>query len=888
VLFAFLATSLTTLATASPAGAEPPVAPTDTAFFALPLEGFFPGETRDKKPKRINLYLVRRDGAWIAGLGTATVQGRAVWNTALMPVDPSNLRIDNDRVHGNLSVTLVPDPWVPADGKVRTATVELDVRVLPGQTPEGGASLNGTWKSSIPGTPEELEAARLTGTASGTVQGGLGGTAPNDLVDASYDLTLFDLIPGETDEPFQRRRSVSIGVREGKALSARFGQVDIRRSAYDYVPLEPPADASVTGDALAASVAFSADTLDGDAATFRVKLQGKRVANWLAGTWTAEIQIPGGEPLTRTGYFRGDVRKGAVIPETATRDDRPWFVPVKGHAAVRGGEHPRLFFRKSDLPELRRRAATPEGQAIVRRLRELLNGGDGETLPTSYNPATSAYAANKFKAVPGTYTISHAAGYGFLYQLTGDEKYAGLARECVELAWKGQRSGDDRYSWVAPGGELRAGPSLGWTAVAYDLCYDAWPEDFRRRCALAIQNYSDQLGGEWNNPEGITLRKMVFQPRQGPGSNHFGAVVGGSGLAVLAVRGDPGTDPAILDKYLAALERQIPRHLSAGWGDGGYYKEGWGASRVGTQGGFLCFLQALRVAAGRDYLNVERPNASYITMVPRSLLVLGPPGYFPYRSNMGGTYGNPEIGSADQRAGFSHGGYFSEGFGAIADRHKPALLWTYQQIFDPDGKACFDTTSTYPHRAMLALVNWPTFSGIAAKNPGEILPLAVRDTLYDHFAFRNRFRDKDDIVTTALLQQPGGTKPREIMVWGLGGLRLSFGEPPRGSKVTHYAAAADGSGTFSTAGYSLAVDYSGASGADALVVSTGGGDIKPLPENPRARLQKLDAGGVTYQVLTLSAAGTHPELTADGTALVAGKQRIELADGKLVLRTFKK
>ena len=51
------------------------------------------------------------------------------------------------------------------------------------------------------------------------------------------------------------------------------------------------------------------------------------------------------------------------------------------------------------------------------------------------------------------------------------------------------------------------------------------------------------------------------------------------------------------------------RHLSAGWGDGGYYKEGWGASTVGTQAGFLCFLQALKTAAGHDFLNVDRLKA---------------------------------------------------------------------------------------------------------------------------------------------------------------------------------------------------------------------------------------------------------------------------------------
>lgn len=197
------------------------------------------------------------------------------------------------------------------------------------------------------------------------------------------------------------------------------------------------------------------------------------------------------------------MRKPAFVSTTA-RDDRPWFTVDKAVKPFEPGEHPRLFFRKADLPELKRRAATPEGQQIIKRLRELLNGTDGESMPKQFNPAKQAYEKNNFKAKTGAYTISHAAGFGFLYQLTGDRKYADLGRQCMELAWSGQRSSDDRYSWVAPGGELRAGPSVAWHAVAYDLCYD-------------------------------------------------------------------------------------------GWGDGGYYKEGWGASTVGTQGGYLCLLQALRV-----------------------------------------------------------------------------------------------------------------------------------------------------------------------------------------------------------------------------------------------------------------------------------------------------
>lgn len=851
-------------ACSAPAAPAPAEFDPDQSFWALPLAGFFPGTTKDGKAKPLNLYLVRRQGVWTAGLATATLQGRAVWNTALMPVDASGLRLENGRLSGTARVTLVPDPWHPADQQTRIATVTLDGVLKPPPTAGEPPHAEGSWRADIPGDPAALEKAGLAPQTSGTFRAGLSAAPVPDPVEASYDLLLYDFLPGTAPEPYHRRRALSIGLKNGAAVSARTSPVDIRHRAYDYELLPDAGAFTATADTFSGNLTFSGETLDGEPRTFALKLAGQRVADWVAGTWTDGA---------RQGWFRGNVGKTAHVPGPEAADTRPWFVPVPGHQPVQPGEHPRLFFRKADLPELRRRAATPEGQAILRRLRQQLNGSDGETLPSSFNPATKAYEDNKFKPVPGSYSISHATGYGFLYQLTGDTKYAALARECLDLAFAGRRNFDDRYAWVAPGGELRAGPVLGWTAAAYDLCYEAWPEEYRRKVALALQNYADTKGGEWNEPESITLRKMVLTPRQGPASNHFGAVVGGCGLAVLALLGDPGTDTALLQSYLDKLETQVVRHLSAGWGDGGYYAEGWGASRVGTQGAFLPFLQSLRTARGRDYLNGPRPNASFITLVPRSFLVLGPPGFFPYRSNMGPTYGSPEIGSMKERSGFSHGGYFSEGFGAVADRHKPALLWTWNRIFADDP---FDLASPYPHRAMLALLNWPSFSGIQEKNPAEVLPLTLRDRRYDHFAFRNRFQDTGDILTTVLIRQPDGTRPRDVMVWGLDGLRLAFGEPPRGVAVTHYAAGRDGSAVLSAGTWALTVDYSRASGADALLVSTGV-PVKPLPATPRARL--VESG--PFHILTLSASGTHPEAKVEGNRLTIGSQTIHLDDGRL-------
>ena len=539
-----------------PAKADP-----DNGQWSVTLVGFFPGEAKKSaEPKRLNCYMVRRDGKWAAALATPTNSGRPVWNSAFMLVDPSGATVKDGKLTGTLAVTLVPDPWVPKDQKTRTATVTLNATVTPDPAAGEGkpfAKVAGSWKADIAGPEEELKAALLQPHGEGEITGAVGPIHADDTADASYDLGMYGLIPGKTGDEFQRRRALSLGVKGGKVVSLRLGQMDMRHNAYDYETAKTPKDFTVTPNTFGGDVSFAADTLDGGRAQFKLTLKGQRVHDFAAGTWAGSYADAEGKHHEVSGFFKGNIRPGAFESASA-RDDRPWFVEVAGFKAPQPGEHPRLFFRKSDVPELRRRAETPEGRQMVARLRKQLNGSDGESMPTVFNPAKQAYEKNNFKDQVGAYTISHAAGFGFLYQLTGDKKYADLARQCVEKGWEGQRSSDDRYAWVAPGGELRAGPSVGWTAAAYDLCYDAWPEDFRVKVAQSIQNYSDAKGGEWNNPEGITLRKMVLTPRQGPGSNHFGAVAGGCGMAVLAIKDDPGTDRELLNTYAEMLERRSP------------------------------------------------------------------------------------------------------------------------------------------------------------------------------------------------------------------------------------------------------------------------------------------------------------------------------------------
>ena len=202
----------------------------------------------------------------------------------------------------------------------------------------------------------------------------------------------------------------------------------------------------------------------------------------------------------------------------------PGILKLRTSNRFKAGEHPRLLFRAKDVPALRERMKTPEGQAIVQRLRDLL-GENGEAMTSQFSPfgprnirimtpeeKEERDAGNRqIPDMPiGTFTSWHAAGFGFLYQLTGEQKYADLAKESVELMLAGKFDRDPRYSWISGGTTMRASNVLGAMAYAYDFCYNAWPEDFRQKIALEIQNYDKPTATDmsgWNKEKGQSRRR---------------------------------------------------------------------------------------------------------------------------------------------------------------------------------------------------------------------------------------------------------------------------------------------------------------------------------------------------------------------------------------------
>jgi hypothetical protein len=239
-------------------------------------------------------------------------------------------------------------------------------------------------------------------------------------------------------------------------------------------------------------------------------------------------------------------------------------------------------------------------------------------------------------------------------------------------------------------------------------------------------------------------------------------------------------------------------------------------------------------------------------------------------------YGGPDFLSGGG-GGISHGGWFSGGFGSVLDEQKPALLWTYNHfVAEADQHRC--NAVIYPHHSLLSFINWPI--GMKEKDPAEVLPKAVADKIHGYYLFRNRWQDKDDIVVTVLLTSgPQGyikIGPDDVMVWGLG-RREKLGHFGFGVQTTYYRAAKDGSGVVAgSCGNCLAVDFSRASGADALVVMTGPGAKEG---------QAVQAGKTTFHVLTLQQ-GQAPKIEVAGDALRIGRQTVGFDGKKIVLGTL--
>ena len=560
-------------------------------------------------------------------------------------------------------------------------------------------------------------------------------------------------------------------------------------------------------------------------------------------------------------------------------NDNPWYAPVKDFQPPKQGEHPRLLFRRGDLDELRKKAQTPEGKAILKRLRFLLDGKDGETMTTVFRTP-----GNDIKPdTPGVYTMGHVAGYGLLYQLTGRKKYADFGGQCFEKALEGMRDRDFRYSFRTPGGPLRAGPSVGWYAVGYDLCHDGWDEARREKFGRAIAEYREDSCSPREDltsdlevlARGTRFLGPNFRRNRGtlPSSNHFGLQVGGAALALLAVSDEKWVDQDRIDELLAVNQKSMIGNVTDGFGDGGFFAEGDGTGSMASQIAYLSGLQAWKNAAGKDFVNVGRPNVRMTTLKWIYLTIIrdGKPDFWPIR----GCYG----GNVWARRGLSGAGYFAIGFGGVSREHQAAMKWYYDRFMAKTdaaaGHPC-DTASVYPHLAVSAFVNWPV--DVEARNPAEVLPLCYRDSLRSFYAWRNRWQDENDTIISVLLEPCEGyggyrqTNPDDTIYLNTMGKHVQWGKVAHGKPKYWWSSPKGQTSSLTMAdGTSVAVDFTGAGGADVMLVTTAKADGTTV---------EIDAKPLTFYFPTTE---KPPAIKVEDKTIIVGKQRITVKDGNLVL-----
>ncbi len=510
-------------------------------------------------------------------------------------------------------------------------------------------------------------------------------------------------------------------------------------------------------------------------------------------------------------------------------DNSPWPTKVEGHVPVEPGEHPRLFFRKSDLPELRRRAETPEGKQIIKRLRFLLNGSDGESMPPEFNSAKTAYQMTGGQRggrivhnKPGTFTFTHAAGYGLLYQLTGDEKYAEFARLCMlKMIDDEQRDRDSVYG-LYMSEHLRMGPVLAGLALGWDLNYDGWDVETRKHIADRLLN----LDGR----NGRTIDRISSGQVWHPGCNHWGPTISGGPMIGLAMMGDPEADQEKVDQFLEWGLINTKRQLTEGIGDYGFYGGGQGSGGLTKDAAFIPLIQAWKVAAGIDFMS-NRDIVDWLTLEYVQGSITQPGGgkpEFPLR----GAYPHNYF----ARTGVTGSGYFVQGFGTVDPKYHGAMLWLYNRSFrdsDHANGTPFGTINKYPHRCILALVNWPF--DVEEQNPGEVLPRMTIDRYWNMVNIRERWKDHNDRFISVLTEQAGGhyRSPADVRVMNKGS-ELKSWYALRGNIVD--VKQTKNAYYFKTDKGSLGIDFSRASGAEVLMVWKHGEEVLTR----KAKLKMLD------------------------------------------------
>ncbi len=233
---------------------------------------------------------------------------------------------------------------------------------------------------------------------------------------------------------------------------------------------------------------------DGDALRFSIRM-GIAEDPWIMGGYGEyEVTLKRNEGGGFEGAYTGKYH-GLDISGRATASLKPARPPIaEGFRPVGPHEHPRILFRAYELPALRARLGTPFGRAAFRRM---------------------AAAADP-------------VCMGMVYRLVDDPSYAAAAIPFVR-----EEMAKRDFGFLSLGQVW--GPRLTTIALAYDLCWDAWPEDFRRE----VETYLVRV----SNLTSTDMGRFSICANWSEDSNYYSPIQGGGAMLSLAYWMDPGRPP---------------------------------------------------------------------------------------------------------------------------------------------------------------------------------------------------------------------------------------------------------------------------------------------------------------------------------------------------------
>ncbi|NET71674.1 MAG: hypothetical protein F6K62_12285 [Sphaerospermopsis sp. SIO1G2] len=396
------------------------------------------------------------------------------------------------------------------------------------------------------------------------------------------------------------------------------------------------------------------------------------------------------------GTYSGSFNQQSFSGEVQGRIKPLYPTPIPEHRPLLPQEHPRLIFRKKDIPELRRKAKTKYGKAILTQLKNTL------AEPISYQ----GYVPN------GGY---HAAGYCLLWILNEDQKSASTAWQLVE------------NSLNQPGTRLfEQSTIVAGVALAYDLCYDAWSQE------------QIDILTSWLAEQAAIL--VAGEARRGwnanAWSNWSGRARGAAGLASLAILDSELQSPEI-DQLINISTRNIIRFLKIGVGDHGFGSEGDHYTTEPLILTVIPFLIAYENVMGADLIT----NSSAESFLPH-YVTRGVERNQEKNKNLSvATYGRHRY--------YAGSALFSMGLKLTPKQLLPGIMSVFKPYWGIQGDQTFGINS--PYQAAYILMSYP--ENVPARNPIQNFSRVLIDKQKGFYVFRNHWRSKNDIVASIYLKR---------------------------------------------------------------------------------------------------------------------------------------